>query len=78
MTGYINYSMYLKSHILFINVTGGSILLFPLNLIICLFCFQFVIFGPLEFVISLFKLNRYSLRGNFYSFNNILESFLNF
>ena len=43
-----------------------------------LFCFQFVIFGPLGFVISLFKLNSCSLRNNFYSFNIILESFFNF
>jgi len=39
-----------------------------------LFYFQFVIFGPLEFVISLFKLNSCSLRkNNFYSINNILD-----
>jgi len=40
--------------------------------------FQFVIFGPLGFVISLvFKLNFHSLRGSF-SFNKIIENFHNF
>jgi hypothetical protein len=42
-----------------------SILSFQPNFIICLFCFQFVTFTPLGFVISLFKLNNCSLRGTF-------------